>query len=103
MYCWKSDPPRMAQMGTTTFCLLYPSLSIWTMVTSSFLAVGIKIALLIRSLWPGLTLGSFSSSSLVSEESSGAQVFLLNAVSSNNTGHCGSEEKALVEVNQANI
>merc|ERR1719370_2500043 len=35
----------------------------------------IRIALLISNLWPGLTLGSFSSSSATSAGSSGAQVY----------------------------
>merc|ERR1719369_2287964 len=74
-YCCRSDPPFMAHMGTTTFCLLYPSLSICTIVTSTVFALGIRIALLMSNLWPGFTLGSFSSSSATSAGSSGAQVY----------------------------
>merc|ERR1719369_1047178 len=63
-------------MGTTTFSFLYPSLSICTIVTSSFLALGIRTAALISNLWPGFTLGSLSSSA-VSAGSSGFQVYSL--------------------------
>merc|ERR1719186_737088 len=47
------------------------------MVTSSTLALGFKTAALINNLWPGFTLGSFSSSSAVSAGSSGFQVYSL--------------------------
>merc|ERR1719500_456151 len=79
MYFWRSSPPFMAQMGTLTVCLLYPSLSIWTTVTSSFLAVGIRTAVLISSLWLGFTLGpSFSSSSSdLGSRLAGSQVYSL--------------------------
>merc|ERR1719220_1428276 len=77
-YFCRSCPPFMAQMGTTTFCLLYPSDSTWIIDTSSFLAVGIRIAIFTSNLWLGFTLVSLSSSSsMASTESSGAQLYSL--------------------------
>merc|ERR1719187_2902415 len=46
----------MAQIGTTTCWLLYPSHSTCTTVTSPSFASGLRTAVFIKRLWLGLTL-----------------------------------------------
>merc|ERR1719481_1085315 len=73
-YFWRSCPPFMAQIGTTTFCLLYPSLSICTTETSSSFAEGIRIALFTSNLWLAFR---GTSSSFVSSSFSGDHLYSL--------------------------
>ena len=60
-----------------TACLLYPLLSIWTSVTSSFLALGIRMEVLIISRWLGFSFRPSVFSSAAGSMLEGSQLYSL--------------------------